>query len=122
MARGKLIDGMTTIEFIKRNAGRMSPGEIARRVGTSTNCVTGMASKRGISLRMPNQKRGRKSASLVRPMLQLAPAPTEIALDRPSFNTVDDLEEASRLLRSHGWTVIRPDPFKLAKLMAESNQ
>lgn len=61
MRKTKLTDGLTTVQFIRNNAGKLSPKQMAAKLGTSANCVTGMASKRGIILRLPGENRGRKN-------------------------------------------------------------
>jgi len=86
------------LEVIRKLAGTMPARDIAARLSMSASNLGHITRKHGISLAFSRPPR--------------APAPKRPA--KPKDDKVTDeakLESASQLLRSHGWTVIRPDPF-----------
>ena len=97
----KLSDAVVAkrLEVIRTLAGTMPIGDIAARLSMSPSTLGNLARANGISmafLRKPRTKMPKKPA------------------DRKKKTEVVDetkLEMASQLLRSRGWTVIRPDPF-----------
>ncbi|MDP2141340.1 MAG: hypothetical protein Q8L20_11065 [Gammaproteobacteria bacterium] len=91
------------IETMKTFGGKIPFKELAKLVGMSQSTLRIEASKRGIGIRF--QKKPAPRAKKPK-----APKPEKPAVS-VTMESERKLEEASRLLRTAGWTVLRPDPF-----------
>lgn len=81
------------IEILKQRAGKEKRQDIADFFGISLGYLSQIASKHKISLRLDEDLSKKKEAK------------------RPQVSE-EELEAASKLLRSQGYTVLRPDPFR----------
>jgi|SRR5690606_2347329 len=93
---------------IRLMVGTVPAKEIAETLGISVAQLYNICSKNDISLACERRPRdGGKKTKLGRP-----PAPPKEKEPKPlDPATEESLEAAGRLLRNHGYTVIRPDPF-----------
>jgi len=96
----KLSDAVVAkrLELIRQLAGTMPIRDIAERLSMSVSNLGNFSRRNGISLAFERKK----------------PAPKKPIEKKPKVDKVPEetrLEQASQLLRSHGWTVFRPDPF-----------
>src|SRR5690606_15059866 len=104
--RKRRISTAERLPKIRLLVGTVPAKEIAETLGISVAQLYNICSKNGISLACERRPRD-KAKKLGRP-----PAPPKQVQPRPLDPvTEESLEAAGRLLRNHGWTVIRPDPF-----------
>lgn len=75
------------VKRIQELAGTMRAEQVAKEVDVSVSYLRSIAKSNGIKLALKD------------------------AGETIVVNIDNELESASRLLRQHGWTVIRPDPF-----------
>lgn len=88
------------VKRIAHAAGTMPATEIAEKFGMTVKALRCLCSKRGISL-----KRTQPAAK--------PPTPIKPRQHSPSPATLEtQLENASIMLRKHGYTVLRPCPFR----------
>lgn len=92
----KRVPAAERLPKIRLMVGNTPAKEIAATLGISVAQLYNICRKAGISLacerRLPSQPKVKE------------PQPASSAIE-------ESLESAVRLLRNHGWTVIRPDPF-----------
>lgn len=101
---------LSTTEYIRKYAGKFSTDEMALALGITSNGVRSIASKHQVSLSVTHLRVGRPAGTLRAPAKPKQATLTTEATDRDTLER--RIDAASRLLRSQGWTVLRPDPFR----------
>jgi len=91
------------LAFVKENAGKMCQADLAKKAGLGLLTLKKLCSRHGITARFykaPQRKEKKEST-------------TKNSRQRSEKAILESqLDAASLLLRSHGWTVFRPDHFR----------